>query len=234
MIRNKKNARGSKGFTIVEFMVATTVFGVVLLAVSAAILSIGRSYQRSLYVSATQAAASNLVDTISQAIKFSSDQITVQSIGSYPNTTHSVCVGNRQFLYVLGRQMGSTDPATGTVNAAITRPNENCALVSIITATPPATAQGSPKELLGGGMRLADLAVEDPEGDGIFTVMARVIYGDDDLLCSPSVPDSCEPDSTIILNDNQLRSNTDLQCRPGVGSQYCAVSELSNSIYRRL
>lgn len=224
----------SQGFTIVEFMVATAVFGVVLLAVSAAIVSIGRSYQRSLYISSTQATTSNLVDTIGQAMKFSSEQIVVSSHGIEPTKTHSLCIGNRQFLYVLGRQMGSTDPGTGTANAIITRPNENCALTSIHASTPPPTALGTSQELLGNGMRLVNLVASDPESDGIFTVTVRVVYGEDDLLCSPTISDTCEPGSTTLLTDNQLLASRDLQCRPGIGSQFCAVSELSNSVYRRL
>lgn len=210
------------GFTIVEFMIATSVFGVILMGVTAAILYMGQTYQRSLYASNTQAATVNLVDTISQAIKFSSSQVDSGSSGQ----TYTYCVGNRQFLYVRGRQLTDQTTPMSTQNAVMTRLNNNCQVESIVSGTP----SGSPKELLGKGMRLLYLDVTS-NSPGLYTVTARVAYGDDDVLCNPTVPGSCDPASTLSLAQMWSR---DVICKPGAGSQFCSVSELSNTVYRRL
>lgn len=215
--------RSSRGFTIVEFMIATSVFGVVLLGVTAAIIHMSQVYQRSIYASNTQSAAVNLVDTLSQAIKFSSSQIETASHGS---GTKSYCVGNRQFLYVIGKQLDGSNPGTKTQNAVMTRLNNNCQVETIFSGTP----SGSPKELLGKGMRLVNLSVVS-SSPGLYTVTARVVYGDDDLLCSPSLAGSCESANTMSPTELQ---RPDIMCRPGAGAQFCSVSELSNTVYRRL
>lgn len=212
----------SKGFTIVEFMMATSVFGVVLLGVTAAILYMGQTYQSSIYASNTQAATVNLVDTVSQAIKFSSSQVASDNSGQ----TFSYCIGNRQFLYVKGRQLTDQTHPMSTQNAVMTRLSSNCQVDSIITGN----VSGNPKELLGKGMRLLFLEVTS-NSPGLYTVTARVAYGDNDLLCDPNVAGSCNPAGTLSLAQMWSRN---VICKPGAGSQFCSVSELSNTVYRRL
>lgn len=219
----RSRSTGESGFTIVEFMIATTVFSVVLLVVTAAVLYIGRTYQRSLYASSTQAATSNLVDTLAQAIKFSGGTIDLASSGE----TRSICVGNRQFLYVIGRQLdGGSEVATQTRNAVVTRQRNNCTIEPLT-----GTVSGSFTELLGRGMRLSRLDIT-PTGS-MYTISARVAYGDDDLLCSPTqFPGSC--DSATPMTAANLKSARDLVCKPMSGSEFCAVSEISTTVYRRL
>lgn len=213
------------GFTIVEFMIATTVFSVVLLVITAAVLFLSRSYQDSLYASSTQAAASNLVDTVAQSVKFSSTPITSTT---HASGTRSYCIGTKQYLYVLGKQLDGNNMSTRTRNAVIARQNSNCTLESIITSQP----SGSPQELLGRSMRLSKLSItSSPTSPAVYTVSARVVYGDDDLLCSPSVSGSC--DSTTTMSAVDL-ARSDIMCRSNSGAEYCAVSELSTTVYRRL
>lgn len=216
--------RSQRGFTIIEFMIATMVFSVILLVVTAAVLYMSRAYQRSLYSSSTQAATSNLVDTVAQSVKFSTTPVLT---GGTPGngSTATICIGNRQLLYVIGRQLGGSVAATSTRNVVVTRLNNNCQLNDIITTTP----AGSPKELLGRGMRLSKFSVV--QTNALYTITARVVYGDDDVLCSDSVAGSCTSPATMTAA--QLR-NGDVRCRPGIGSEFCAVSELSTTVYRRL
>ena len=221
----RRTTTGQRGFTIVEFMIATSVFGVVLLIVTAAVLYISRQYQNSLYASSTQAATSNLVDTVAQSIKFSSTPI---SSTSHASGTKSYCIGTKQYLYVVGKQVDGGNAATKTRNAVIARQNSNCTLESIITSQP----SGSPQELLGRGMRLSKLTITtSPASPALYTVSARVVYGDDDLLCSPSVSGSCSSSATMSAVD---LARSDIICRPQSGSEFCAVSELSSTVYRRL
>ena len=216
-----------RGFTIVEFMIASSVFGIILLVISAAILSMNQSYQKSMYASRTQEATSNLVDAIAQSIKYSPTPI-VKGGAPADGTTSTFCIGNRQFLYVLGKQMDGSEAATTTKHVVVSRLNtDNCATMpSIITATP----SGSPKELLGKGMRLAALDIDDSK-QPLYTVTARVVYGDDDSLCSDSIANSCADNGSM---PNEGFRKGDLRCRAQSGSQFCAVSELSTTVYRRL
>lgn len=220
--------RNERGFTLVELMVATAVFSTLLLAVTAATLSIGRSYQRSMYASNTQAAASNIVDTLAQSVRFSKTATAVS--GNAASGTATQCVGDQQILYTYGRLVGDVSSATASKYGVVIRPvTPGCVVTPIHTASPTLSGQ---KELLARGMRLSNLRITD-QGAGAYQVLVRVVYGEDDLLCSDSVAGSCTPGSAT-LTAAQLQQSRDLRCKPGRGSEFCAATELSTTVYKRL
>lgn len=226
MITSRYCTNQSRGFTIVEFMIATTVFSVILMGVTAAVLHISRSYQHSLYASATQAATRNLVDSVAQAVKFSAGDVNFIDGGD----TDAWCIGNRQFLFVPGRQLDGPNPATATAHAALTRlnVNNNCLIQDVVSSP----VSGQPNELLGKSMRISKLSVENRITEpALYIVTTRVLYGDDDLFCIDAA--TCDPASSTVLTIDQLKSDN-VRCKSSAGSQFCAVSELSVSVYRRL
>lgn len=226
MIKLTKSRIDSRGFTIIEFMMATTVFSVILMGVTAAVLHMGTAYQHSLYTSATQAATRNLVDSVAQAVKFSAGDVNFVDGGN----TDAICVGNRQFLFVPGRQLAGPTPATATRYAVLTRQNVtgSCPVPDAVSGP----VSGQPNELLGKNMRLSKLRVDPAPGEpALHIVTARVLYGDDDLFCIDTA--TCDPSSNTVLTIDQLQ-NDNVRCRSTSGSQFCAVSELSVSVYRRL
>ncbi len=222
----KRNCRKSSGFTIIELMIATTVFSIVILGMTAATTTMSKAYQRSIYNFNTQAIASELVDLLAQSVRFSSGSV-MQS-GDPVADTGSLCIGNRQVLYTFGRQVRDSISSTSSKYAVVSRPNVGCKLDSIIGNTPALTNH---KELLGRGMRLSKLTITRPTAS-YYQIDVRVIYGDDDLLCSNSVSGSCQ-ESSPALTSSQLKS-TDLRCKPGKGSEFCSVVELSSTVYQRL
>ncbi len=218
-----------RGFTIVELMIATMVFGVILLGVTAAITTMGKKYQRSMYASNTQAVTSNLVDTLSQAVRYTSGM--PQKGGNPLTDTGSYCIGEKQILYAQGMRLGDTAAATSSRFAVLVRSGDStCSTIPSITQ--PLSIPGEYQELLGRGMRISKLDIFQ-QSDGSFKVEARVVYGEDDLLCSESVANSCRAGEPY-LNASQLRSLDNLQCKPGPGSEYCSASELSATVYQRL
>lgn len=220
----KPPMRRESGFTIIEFMIATVVFSVVILLVSASIIQISKQYQRSMNVGRTQAAARTLLESISESIQFGS---TVPSDGGTDGDgTKSLCVGNRQFLYVLGKKVADSG-GYSTKSAVQSRIwSASCATVGITTGT----VVGS--ELLGPGLRLASLNYTGV--DDFYTIKVRVTYGDDDLLCSPSaVAGSCNSGAAAMTNLTDFQQ-PDLRCKSGAGSEYCAVSELSTTVQKRM
>lgn len=211
----------NKGFTIIELMIATTVFGFILLMLSSAILYMTKQYQHSLYVSNTQAAASNVIQTVAAAVKYSkyNSSIVEQNVSG----TNVFCLGSRKLVVTKYKQLKSaiTNPATTTTNAVVTSYNDTC------NTTPAADKT----ELLGEGMRVSKLDIK--QKDDVVTVAVRVVYGDDDLLCSETkLAGSC---TDPAKNLNPAAPATDFQtgdlaCKVGKGSEYCAVSELTTTI----
>lgn len=162
--RLKTNA---KGFTIVELLIATLIFSMILLIVTIGIIQITRVYYKGLTEADTQNTARAIMDDISQGIQFSGGKVSATQTG-----TRSFCVGDQQYSYALGKQLGSQ------TTKALWKTN-----VSGCTGNPAVTASG--KEFLSEKMRLSNLTVASL-GNNLWKVSITVAYGDDDLLNGPT------------------------------------------------
>jgi prepilin-type N-terminal cleavage/methylation domain-containing protein len=210
------------GFTIIELLIATAVFSVVLLTISASIIQIGRLYFKGITSARTQETARVVMTDISQAIQFNTGE--VKGTAPVPNglengSNKAICVTTKQYSYRLGRQHEGDTHALVVNNV----PSGCGATAAVETGT----------ELLGDHMRLANLVVEQQVGNtNAYKVLVRVVYGDDDLLCSPSLS-NCESDDAMTVE--QIAASRDLQCKNiRSGTQFCAASELSTIVERRL
>lgn len=202
-----------EGFTIIELMIATAVFSVVLLLCTLGLLQVGRSYFKGVTSVRTQEAARSLLDELSQNIQFSSG--TVNSLT--PNGgSIGYCVGSKRYSFIPNRQL-----VDGTPNADQSR---HVIVVDdgIPTCGAGVQAQnmlGSPvgRELLTTRMRLADFTITRLGTNELYRVSVRVVSGEADLLLDTngdSRLDSCKNDRA--------------------GTQFCAVSELTTTVQKRL
>lgn len=202
------------GFTIIELMVATAVFAVLLLVITFGILQISRVYYKGITESNTQNAARSIMDLMTQSIQFSGGD--VMTTTSSPETPQAFCIGNEQFSYVSGMQLVESSESRGdnqTYHSIVQNTVAGCA-----DPDPPAGLITSPdvpgRELLAPNMRLANLNIDLIE-PGLYRVEVRVVYGDDDLLTNPT-----GQDATCISETS--------------GTQFCAVSELSTIVRKRV
>lgn len=211
-----------KGFTIIELMVATMVFSVVLLLITLGVIRFNQAYYRGLTQSSTQNAARSIMENIAQAIQFSGDQVTSPIGTSGSGASVGFCIGNQRYSYLLGWQLvdGGVDVSKHQTNhAAVMDMSGNCSGLNA------QNMQGSGvtgTELLSPKMRVAKLNVSPVAGSNrLYKIIIRVVYGDDDLLISPSgaSPAAIAPDAT---------------CKGGAGSQFCAASELSTIVQKRI
>jgi hypothetical protein len=83
-------------------------------------------------------------------------------------------------------------------------------------------------------MRLAKLSVTEVGSSSLYQIDVRVVYGADDLLCSPNeVAGSCT--NIKAMPSGKDYQYPDLQCKPKIsGSQFCAASELSSTVEKRI
>lgn len=208
-----------RGFTIVELMIATIVFSVIMLVAAGTVVRFTTSFQRGLTQTTTQNTARSVVDTLSQSLQFYGDD--------YSNLGNGYCIGSTSYSYVLGRQLSESGQRHVLMEQKDGLPM-GCGSTAQNLAANPANPAG--QELLAPDMRLARLSIT-PRSDGLFDLTVKVVYGDDDLLCSPTVG-NCN--SGNPLTPAQLQSNSDLQCKGRKGSQFCAVSEITTTIQRRV
>jgi len=215
MVRNYKDR--SAGFTIVELMIATAVFSLVLLVVTTGFLAFTRSYFRGVNTAATQSAARNITDVISQSVQFELDSADLSRIEN-----GVFCLGSRRFSYVPGQKYDGTATTTGLVSRPF-----NGGSCQDSPATDSDTSDTV--QLLGKNMRVASIKIApDPNGE-TFSVETIIAYGDADLLCSDAV--DCRGSDEIT---NWADQSAGLRCRAVSGSQFCSVSALKTVVTKRV
>lgn len=202
----------AEGFTIMELMVATGVFGVVLLLITTAVLQISRVYHKGITEAKVQNTTRNIADTIAQNIQFNGGNVTQTPADPTSGSSYAFCVGNQQYSYVLGYQLADNPTSTQTPHVLAEYNLPGCT-----SASQPQNMRGnkiSGRELLAPSMRLSRLSVTDV-GRNLYKVNVRVVFGDDDLLEDPNGSNaSCK---------NQR-----------AGTQFCAVSELTTIVTKRV
>lgn len=226
MIKRTNNA----GFTIVELMIATVVFSVLLVVIAGAMIQIGRLYYKGVTAARTQEVARSVMTDITQALQFNNgtfnDGVTVTP--SDDDASGGFCVGDRLYSYRYGQLVASGKHALVSRSVA-----GGCSDASLATSNLRDNNLDSvDRELLGADMRLAKIDVNQLSDGKSYEVTVRVVYGADDLMCDPDL-NNCDPN--VELNAQQISAARNLSCKSvRSGSQFCAVSELSTIVERRL
>lgn len=201
-------AKDNGGFTIVELMVATLVFSVILVVVTSGILFFSKNYYRGASSSNVQATSRRIAEVITQNIQFSNATVSLPE--NDPTTIgekKQFCAGGYAFVFREGALY--TKGSSLTTNPGLyMRPMQSGGTCAPLTDEQLTGGQ----QLLGDNMRLTHLSLTG--GDRVYTLSFKVAYGDDDLLTAPT--------------------GENVECRPGRGSEYCSVSGLSVSVQKRV
>jgi len=218
------------GFTIVELMIATVIFSLVLMGAMAGLVQVGRLYYRGITFARTQEAARNVVDEVSHAIQFSKKNVLLSDIlisgPQIPlasNDTAFFCVGPIRYSYTIDRKLTlGFDLAKKEKEHVlwVDEPVGGCAEATSPVAADLASvnpcSDGSCKngrELLSENMRISRFNVID-NFDHTYSINLSLAYGDDDLLSNIDNRLVCENSSISV--------------------QFCAISELSSTVLRRV
>ena len=205
------------GFTIIELLIATAVFSVILIIVTTGIMAFTEDYYRGINESNAQSIARTILNDIAQGIQFGS------ATNGYVQTTNlstpegGICINNVLYSYVLGKEVEPTPSSSQTPHAMVLQASPDCSSATdAIDVTNLTTLSAGQQELLTTNMRLANLSVTTLSASypQAYQIDVRVVYGDDDLLSNPTQPTA--------------------SCINGAGSQFCAVSDLSTVVEKRL
>lgn len=196
----------SKGFTIIELMIATVVFSLVLLIIMGAIIQFGRIYYKGVIQSRTQERARAISDDIAKHIQFGKTATTTPDPAT---STGYFCAGGQGYTYALKVQrVGSQHGLVRTNTCSTPYPDMSSGAALPSTAT----------EMLGENMQLTELKVRQ-FGDR-YTVSVRVVYGEaGDFEGSGALPGG---DPTKACKSITF------------GGQFCATSELTTTVTKRL
>lgn len=238
---SKPVTSNSDGFTIVELMIATVIFSLILLILTYGVLQITRTYYKGITSANTQNTARNIIDNVSQAVQFSGKDTAYVAITPAGDGTQGFCIGNQRYSYLSGYQLVS-----GTANHSLNQTNyafvvdtfpgctTTSAALGLLNALPgtPSALPAVDKELMGMNMRLAYFSPPAASADNLYNIHIRVVYGDNDLLCSQTaLAGSCNSSATMPSTDYV---ESDLSCKGQAGDQFCAVSDLNTIVQKRL
>jgi prepilin-type N-terminal cleavage/methylation domain-containing protein len=232
------SSNNQQGFTIIELMIATAVFAIVLLIATVAVISLTQSYIKGNVQSETQDAASSVLTNITQAIQFN----TADSVSSfvYDGVVHDgaengygfFCVGNALYFYQLNKEITSS-----TTHALLDFYSASCPPIPVNPTQPDTWEPDTPysgyindlasniggdedaQELLAQNLNLEQLSITAPAASGgQYIVSITVAYGD--IGTATKLPDG---------------SGNSYSCPPAaLGGQFCAVSSLTTTITPRI
>lgn len=235
MSRHLRHSGAQRGFTIIELLIAVTVFSMVLILITTGVLRFTRQYYKGVIEGQTQDVARSIIDDITRSVQFSDGSVATIYSGGNPV---AYCLGSakRYRVYLNSEVTDSTPLGPHQHRHALVSDNyPNCNGSTPATDVQDATTLTDPnaREMLGAHMRLGVMSITG--NSDVWTVDVRVIYGDDDLLCDPSLgvnPGGCNtgPPSSLPPSVNLAK----LECRATTGSQFCAVSELTTTIDKRI
>jgi len=164
-LRSHKQA----GFTIVELMIATTVFSVILVTITVGVMYFTHSYYKGVYSGMTQNVARDISDSVAQAVQFGTGDPTVVTVDP---TQSYFCAGGYVFVFKQGQQYDQDHPGA-TIGMYMQPMDGDCGHSATVVTSPR-------RQLLGDRMRVTFLRFE--KVDGLYKLDIKVAYGDDDLL----------------------------------------------------
>jgi|ERR1017187_661745 prepilin-type N-terminal cleavage/methylation domain-containing protein len=195
------------GFTILELMIASTVFAVILLVVAVGVISFTDNYYKGITAANTQSVARTIMADVSQSIEFGGNvhvlQLSSAGLGG-------LCVDNTLYSYQLGQLVTNSNHGLVETNGV------TCSA----TTQPSLAINANSRELLNQNMQLATPLVLPTDLSNPYAIRVRVIYGADNLLTIP--------------NPNWVTQGASEECEGVTGSQFCAVSDLMTTVDQRL
>jgi prepilin-type N-terminal cleavage/methylation domain-containing protein len=213
------------GFTIVELLIATVVFAVVLLVAQASFLQIGHLFYRGVSINQTQETADHIFQDINGNFQ------SAPSVGgglNSPGGYNYYCIGNIRYTYRINNEVNANAPSAdhspsgnfGVIKDILPGAGAACATPCSDTSGSPCPAGTvklqSPVEMLGNRMRIEKFDIPSPPpGSNLYNVSIVLAYGDDNTLTYHTPGDF----STVA-------------CQGDAHNDFCAVSSINTAIYK--
>jgi|GEM_PF-769102 len=227
------NENGSNGFTIIELLVATTIFSIVLIVIVASFLQVGRMFYKGVSVNNTNEAARTLVDDIANDIRLSKSSLYADPTAdkNLMNVQY-FCVGQHRYTFIFktkvqGSDITATNLQAKNIQAGVIQDNTggNCHQPS---DDPPGT---NATQILGPDMQLNNLTLTKSSSEtGVSGVRIHthiVFYGADNTVFDTS-------DTTMkntASDPGKAAGASDAFCSGNsLSTQFCAVSDIDTNI----
>jgi len=206
------------GFTIVELMVATVVFSIVLIVILASFLQVGRMFYKGISFANTNESARSVTESIAVDIRFSQSFTNCDpSICNYPSrpNTRTFCVGSHRYTYTLYEKVTTANMNNGYSGVQRTDINGVC-------SPSPAAGGTATVQLLGPDMQLNRFDLSGCTGEMCRVAIHIIFYGaDSNVFGSFS-----QPGTPLQAPDAYCSGNS-------LDTQFCATATLNTTIATR-
>ncbi len=226
------------GFTIIELLIATSILSTMLVMVTTMMIGISNLYYKGINQSRVQDAVRGVTEEVGHALQLTdktplSEASPISfSINGSTLAIKAYCIDTTRYSYIIGVQIGS---GSNRISHVLWRDDiaatANCLPVNLQLSNPESgpNAGTNGTELATPNSRLNKFTI------GLispYNISVGMVYGDDDLLCSPSVVGSCA--SSTVMSPQAQYTLGDLRCRGKTGDQFCSVSNLTTTVVQRL
>jgi len=212
-------SNNKKGFTIVELLIAISVFSALLIIIVYAFLYGLNTFSKAQVVSKTQEVSRSIEQNIAQSFSLT-------AAGSYTSitpvtnnngiTSYGFCLGQYRYSYVLDKQLTSSNNY-GLLQDTFQDCSSSTSSVDLSAANLLATLN-TPKQLLGNNMRISNFTItpSNPLNSSAtgYQLVMEIDYG------------------------NNLKAGTNgykYQCPSGnISSSFCAVAKIDTIIFQRI
>ncbi len=210
------------GFTLIELMISTGVFSVILLICTTAILVIGQQFHKASISAITQDTARTIMEDVSREVQLSGRAPSAVVTNAIPTPSVSaICVGTVRYNFILDYELEDVQVVDAVNRHAPhvlwkdSNPNPSSCVAQDITTPTPAT---SGRELMAIHTRLkpaSGFGITNNDSTGVTQTLYNI-------------------DVSIIYGDNAVIDTVNNNCvsRSGGGS-FCGLSELHTAVYRR-
>jgi len=212
MKKNNFIQKHQKGFTIIELLIATTVFSVILLVATTGVIRIGQTYYKGIIQARTQETTRAVSEELTRSLQFNGSGV----VRFPPPDDNKICLGNVRYTHHVGVKV--TGNSGGLIAHDIPQ-GENCI----------ASAGTNQRQLLGENMRLLKFKVDEADSSGLIKVQVRIAYGDADLLTAypPNASEGSPPLASPGLENAACQLGTS-------ASSFCATARLDTLVKKRL
>ena len=224
LITKIRPTKTSSGFTVIELLIATVVFSVVLLIAQTSFVHIGNLFYRGVSIINTQEAADHIFQDINGNFQ------NAGSVGSGQNSPAGgydyYCIGNTRYTYRINQKVDTASTADHGTSGNFGVLKDQLAGAGNACSAPCDPASGNcvsgttvpfnnPVELLGDKMRIEQFSIsQSTTTSNLYNVAIVIAYGEDGDL--------------TYNNPSDLST---VSCKPEANNNFCAVSRVNTAVY---